>query len=152
MVLASSYLQPPLPRQSSELWATLTKQEERVVELNQEEGADDAIDEVAVDESEVSHGIHPLLPVRILIILSHHLQTLEGMVMDPPPKILSGFKLDDIHPWSQVGVAGWSMHKLNSCNDSGHCSFSFLIIYSGVLYYYFLFLLAIRFYFLGSAY
>jgi hypothetical protein len=45
MVSASSesYLQLPQP---SQLWATLTKQEERVVELTQEDDGDD-VDELA---------------------------------------------------------------------------------------------------------
>lgn len=49
MVSASSYLQPPLPQQQPQLWATLTKQEEEIGELAQED-EDDEIDELAVDD------------------------------------------------------------------------------------------------------
>jgi hypothetical protein len=47
-------------------------------------------------EMRVRHGIRPLLPVLImLVILPHHLWILEGMAMDPPPKILFDFEIDD---------------------------------------------------------
>jgi hypothetical protein len=49
MISASSYLQPLLPQQPSQLWATLTKREEGIVEATQED-ADDEIDKLAVDE------------------------------------------------------------------------------------------------------
>jgi len=50
----------------------------------------------------------------------------------------------------EPGVAGWSAHKLNSCNNSGRCWFSSLITVSIRAYYTFLFL-ATLFYFMGSA-
>ncbi|KAF8497749.1 hypothetical protein F5888DRAFT_1694484 [Russula emetica] len=53
----------------------------------------------------VSHGIHPLLPVRMLVTLPYYLWTLEGMAMGLPPKILFGFELDDAHAWSEVSLA-----------------------------------------------
>ena len=37
MVSAISYLQPPLPQPPPQLWATLTKQEEDIGELAQED-------------------------------------------------------------------------------------------------------------------
>jgi hypothetical protein len=37
LVRSTSYLQPPLPPQPPQLWATLTEQEERIVELTQED-------------------------------------------------------------------------------------------------------------------
>jgi hypothetical protein len=46
-------------------------------------------------EMRVRHGIRPLIPVLMLVTLPHHLQTLEGMAMSPPPKILFDFKTDD---------------------------------------------------------
>jgi hypothetical protein len=46
-------------------------------------------------EMRVRHGIRPLLPVLMLVILSHHLPTLEGMMMGPPPEILFDFEIDD---------------------------------------------------------
>jgi hypothetical protein len=46
-------------------------------------------------EMTVSHGIRPLIPVLMLVILPHHLQTLEGMAMCPLPKILFEFEKDD---------------------------------------------------------
>jgi hypothetical protein len=94
MVSASSYLQPPLPQQPQQLWATLTKQEEELGELAQED-EDDEIDELAVNDGKPV-SVHTL-PVRMLTILSHHLRTLEGMAMGPPPKKLFGSALDDIH-------------------------------------------------------
>jgi hypothetical protein len=48
MVSASSFLLPPLPPPPTWRWATLTKQEEHIVELTQED--DDEIDELAGDE------------------------------------------------------------------------------------------------------
>jgi hypothetical protein len=54
MVSASSYLQPPPPQQPSQLWATLTKQEEEIGELAQED-EDDEIDELAVDDGKPWH-------------------------------------------------------------------------------------------------
>ena len=51
MVSPSSYLQPPLSPQPSQLWATLTKQEERIVRPTQEDDDDDdEMDELAGDE------------------------------------------------------------------------------------------------------
>jgi hypothetical protein len=44
MVSANSYLQSPLSPQPSQLWAALTKLEERIVELTQEDDNDE-IDE-----------------------------------------------------------------------------------------------------------
>jgi hypothetical protein len=38
--------------------------------------------------------------------IPHHLQTSEGMVMGPPPKILFGFELDHTHSSSLVSLAG----------------------------------------------
>jgi hypothetical protein len=49
----------------------------------------------------VSHDI----PVRMLVILPHRLLTMEGIVMDPLPKILFGFELDHAHAWSQVSLS-----------------------------------------------
>jgi hypothetical protein len=46
-------------------------------------------------EMRVRHGIRPLIPVLMLVILPHHLQTLAGMAMGPPPKILFDFEIDD---------------------------------------------------------
>ena len=57
-------------------------------------------------EMSVSHGIRPLLSVRMLVILSHHLRTPEGMAMGAPPKILFDFELDGTYAWSQVSLAG----------------------------------------------
>jgi hypothetical protein len=50
MLSASLYLQPPIPLQPSQLWATQTKhwQEECVVEVTQDD--DDEIDELVGDE------------------------------------------------------------------------------------------------------
>jgi hypothetical protein len=45
----------------------------------------------------------------MLAIPPHRLQTLEGIAMGPPPKILFGFELDEldhIHARSQVSLAG----------------------------------------------
>jgi hypothetical protein len=44
MESASSYLQPRLPLQLSQLLATLTKQEERIIELRQEDDGDEVGD------------------------------------------------------------------------------------------------------------
>jgi hypothetical protein len=105
MVSASSHLQPPIPPQPSQLWATLTKhrQEECVVEVTQEDD-DDEIDELVGDEgkpwhpsaSTYTHARHT----------PHHLRTLEGMVMGPLPKMLFGFEIGNTHAWSQVSLAG----------------------------------------------
>jgi len=97
MVSAGSYLQLPLPPQ---LWATPTRQE-YIVELTKDD------DEIVIWlEIWVSHGIRPLPPARMLIILPHHLRTLERMAMGPQPKVLFDFGLDDSHAWSQVSLAG----------------------------------------------
>jgi len=79
MVSTSSYLQPSLPPQPSQLWATLTKQEDRIIEVTKEDD-DDEIDELVGEE--------------------------EGMVMGRPPKLQFGFELDDTHALSQVSLAG----------------------------------------------
>jgi len=103
MVSASSYLQPPLPPQPSQLWATLTKQEERVVELTQEDD-DDEVDELAGDEGWPWH--QSTSPCTHAHHTPHHLRTLEGMVMGPPPKILFDFEPDHTYAWSQMSLAG----------------------------------------------
>jgi hypothetical protein len=126
MVSASSYLQPPLPPHPSHLWATLTKREELIVKLTLEDDDYD-VDELGGDEGEPWHpSASPRTHARHTPSLPHHLRTLEGMEMGPPPKILFGFELDDA-PCLRLGVAGWSAHKLNSCNNSGRRLFSSLI-------------------------
>jgi hypothetical protein len=57
MVSATSYLQQPLPQQPSQLWASLTEQEEGIVEVTQEY-ADDEIDELVGDEGKPWHPPH----------------------------------------------------------------------------------------------
>jgi hypothetical protein len=61
-------MQPPQP---SQVWATLTKQEERIVELRlHEEDDNDEIEELSGNEvTRVSHVIRPLLAVHMLVIL-----------------------------------------------------------------------------------
>ena len=57
----------------------------------------------------VSHDIRPLLfPCTYAHhpFLSFTVNTLEGMTIGPPPKILFDFELDDTHSWSQVSLAG----------------------------------------------
>ena len=104
-----SYLLPPGPPGPPQLWATLTKHYERIVDLTQED-YDDEIDELAGDEGR--HGIRPILPVHMLVILPHHLWTLEGIAMGPPPKILFDFELDNTRvPMVAPGVVGWSAHS-----------------------------------------
>jgi hypothetical protein len=86
--------------------------EELVVKLTQE-GEDDAIDELAVDGPE-GKPWHPSPSPCMHALHAFPSPTDPGKNGDgPSAKILFGFKLDDIHAWSQVGVAGWSMHKLN---------------------------------------
>ncbi|KAI0265264.1 hypothetical protein BGY98DRAFT_1103115 [Russula aff. rugulosa BPL654] len=69
--LAHTCVQPPLSHQPPQLWATLTKQEEEIGELAQED-EDDEIDELAVDDDPGRDG--------------------DG----PSAKKLFGFELDDI--------------------------------------------------------
>jgi hypothetical protein len=45
-------------------------------------------------EMRVRHGIRPLFPVLMLVILPNHLRTLEWMVMGAPPKIIFDFDID----------------------------------------------------------
>ena len=56
MVVVGSelYLRPPLSPQPSQLWATLTNPEERIVKLIQEDD-DDELDELAGDEGKSWH-------------------------------------------------------------------------------------------------
>ena len=90
MVSASSYLQPPLPPEPSQLWATPTKQE------------DDVVDELAGNEgkswypstSPCTHARHTL----------HHLRTLEGMVMGCLPNTVR-FRARP-YPCLEPGIAG----------------------------------------------
>jgi hypothetical protein len=42
----------------------------------------------------------------MLVILHHHLRTLKGMAMGPPPRTLFDFELDDTYAWSQVSLVG----------------------------------------------
>jgi hypothetical protein len=118
--------------------------EELVVKLTQE-GEDDAIDELAVDGPE-GKPWHPSPSPCMHALHAFPSPTDPGKNGDgPSAKILFGFELDDIHAWSQgASLAGPCTSSID--NDSGHCSFSSLIIYSGVLYYNFSFL-TIQFYF-----
>ena len=62
-------------------WAILTKREERVVEVTQEDD-DDEIDELAGNEGEPWHSsTSPGTHARRTPSLPHHLRTLDRMVM-----------------------------------------------------------------------
>ena len=111
MFVTTSYPQPPLPLQPSQLWVTLTKQE-RVVELIYE---DEEVDELAGDEGKPLHpSVSPCTHAR------HTLRSLEGIAMGLLSKIARQY------PCPEPGVPGWSAsHRLNSCNNSGDRLFLF---------------------------
>jgi hypothetical protein len=63
-------------------------------------------------EMRVRHDIRPLLPVLMLVILSHHLRTLEGMATGPPPKILFDFETCSRNRTFSFRVPIWEPEKV----------------------------------------
>ena len=88
------------------------KQEECIAELTDAEHDDDEIDELAGDEGKACHpSTSPYTHARHI---PHHLPTLEGIAMGPPPKILFDFRARRYACLDPGVCFGWSAHKLNS--------------------------------------
>jgi hypothetical protein len=110
MVSASSHLELPLLPQLSQLWATLTKQEERIVGLTQDND-DGEIDELAGDEGK---GGHPSTSPCM------HAYHTPPSFSDPGRDGHGPSAKDTIrfcarkYACLEPGVAGWSVYKLNS--------------------------------------